>query len=150
MSVNGKTCWTRTNMLYKRGTRQCGGGHFDEAFRVAGCEAKLSGSGQMPMTVRVWTNLNSSPDDESFGIDNVVIEKIKTALSQRNSGCNLLTTEAACVAAADARTGQSYSGSPCDWCCGIACTKDNSNKCEPHTWLVKHSTYTKRSDNTAG
>ena len=37
---------------------------------------KLSGSGTRPLTVRVWTNLDSEGNDESFGIDNVIIEKL--------------------------------------------------------------------------
>ena len=78
MSVNGKTCWTKTNILGTVGTQQCGGVFKEERFRASGCFVTLSGVGlQIPLTVRVWTSLDGDPTDESFGIDNVVIEKME-------------------------------------------------------------------------
>ena len=57
------------------GTQQCGGFFKEERFRVTGCYATLSGSeGNIPLTVRVWTSLDGAADDESFGIDNVVVK----------------------------------------------------------------------------
>ena len=49
----------------------CGGVWKDEASPVTGCTGALSSAG--PLTVRVWTTLNQDANDESFGIDNVVV-----------------------------------------------------------------------------
>ena len=39
-----------------------------------GCSVTLSGSGNVPLTVRVWTSLDGkNAKDESFGVNNVVI-----------------------------------------------------------------------------
>ena len=77
MSVNGKTCWSQTNVRGTVGNQLCGGVFKEEIFRVTGCYATLSSlEGKMPLTVRVWTSLDGDPDDESFGIDNVVITKL--------------------------------------------------------------------------
>ena len=78
MSVNGKTCWSRKGLHYSAGKSQCG--HFgtlqEERFPVS-CAVKLSGAGLRPLTVRVWTTLDQGTNDESFGIDNVVIQQLK-------------------------------------------------------------------------
>ena len=75
VSVNGKTCWTKT-MSGVDGTQQCGGFFKEERFRVTGCFVTLSGSDvKFPLTVRVWTNLDGDASDESFAIDNVFIQK---------------------------------------------------------------------------
>ena len=84
MSVNGKTCWSRKGLRYSAGKSQCG--HFgtlqEERFPVS-CVAKLSGSGLRPLTVRVWTTLDQGTSDESFGIDNVVIQQLhSTAITE--------------------------------------------------------------------
>ena len=81
MSLNGKTCWTKTGLYGRSGTRnECGGSanrllyrrvFLEERFPVTGCFATLEAN--MPLTVRVWTNLDSHSRDESFAIDNVVI-----------------------------------------------------------------------------
>ena len=75
VSVNGRTCWTKTGMLGTSGTQQCGGFYKEERFRVTGCYYTLLGKTTVPLTVRVWTNLDSKADDESFAIDNVVVKK---------------------------------------------------------------------------
>ena len=76
MSLNGETCWTKT-MSALDGTQLCGGIYLEEIFPVTGCFVTLSGSeGNIPLTVHVWTNLDGAANDESFGIDNVVITKI--------------------------------------------------------------------------
>ena len=73
VSVNGKTCWTKTGMLGTSGTQQCGGFYKEERFRVTDCYITLPFSeADLPLTVRVWTNLDGKADDESFAIDNVV------------------------------------------------------------------------------
>ena len=78
MSVNGKICWSKTNILGTIGTQQCGGGYKEEYFRVTDCFVTLLGlQVKMPLQVRVWTSLDADPKDESFGIDNVVIERVK-------------------------------------------------------------------------
>ena len=81
VSVNGKTCWTRTDVLGTVGTQQCGGFFKEEGFRVRGCYATLSAS--EGLTVRVWTNLDGAANDESFGINNVVITKIEEGNIER-------------------------------------------------------------------
>ena len=59
------------------GTQLCGGIFLEEIFPVTGCFTTLSGSeGNIPLAVHVWTNLDGAANDESFGIDNVVITKI--------------------------------------------------------------------------
>ena len=78
MSLNGKTCWTKSKMVGTSGTQQCGGFFKEESVRVTGCYITLPSSSSQfqPLTVRVWTNLDGAADDESFGIDNVLIEKL--------------------------------------------------------------------------
>ena len=71
VSVNGKTCWTKT-MSGRDGTQQCGGFFKEESFRVTGCYVTVS----FELKVRVWTSLDGAADDESFGISNVIITKI--------------------------------------------------------------------------
>ena len=70
MSVNGKTCWTKTT-VGTIGTQECGGFYKEERFRVSGCYVALAAN--MPLTVRVWTSLDGDASDESFAIDNVVV-----------------------------------------------------------------------------
>ena len=58
------------------GTQQCGGFFKEEMFRVTGCYVTLSGSEvKLPVTVRVWTDLDGDAADESFAIRNVVIKE---------------------------------------------------------------------------
>ena len=77
VSVNDKVCWIKTDILATRGTQQCGGRFKEERFRVTGCYVTLPETSEptVPLTVRVWTNLDGEADDESFGIDNVVISE---------------------------------------------------------------------------
>ena len=74
MSVNGKKCWNRPGLIGTSGTQECGGFFKEERFRVTDCYEWLEAN--MPMTVRVWTSLDSDARDESFAIDNVVIQLI--------------------------------------------------------------------------
>ena len=74
MSVNGKTCWSKTGLVGTSGIQECGGFFKEERLRVTGCYATLEEN--MPMTVRVWTSLDADALDESFAIDNVVIQLI--------------------------------------------------------------------------
>ena len=82
VSVNGKTCWATTLSAYA-GTQQCGEiadekqqWFKEDIYRVTACEVALPGSGNRPLTVRVWTNLNGDGIYESFGIDNVIVQRI--------------------------------------------------------------------------
>ena len=80
MSVNGKTCWTKAKAVGTNGAQICGGFFKEEKFRVTGCYITLSASDDtdvVPLTVRVWTNLDGEANDESFGIDNFIIAKLK-------------------------------------------------------------------------
>ena len=75
MSLNGMMCWSMS-MTASQGTQECGGGQgaHEDAIPVTGCSVTLSGSGIVPLRVRVWTNLDSKDaKKESFGITNVVI-----------------------------------------------------------------------------
>ena len=63
-------------MLATSGTQECGGFFKEESFRVTGCTIVLVASdtsSTVPLTVRVWTNLDGDARDESFGIANVII-----------------------------------------------------------------------------
>ena len=87
VSVNGQTCWIKTDIRGTEGTQQCGGLFKEERYRVTGCyvtlpESRALGSG---LTVRVWTNLDSGATDESFAIDNVAVEE---AIRPVNGGMN--------------------------------------------------------------
>ena len=77
MSVNDQICWAKEKLDGSVGDQQCGNAWWnDQKFRVTGCEVTLSGSTELlPLTVRVWTNLDGDPNDESFGIGNVVVER---------------------------------------------------------------------------
>ena len=79
VSVNGETCWTKTAIAGTSGTQQCGGFFKEERFRVTGCDITLSGSEEanIPLTVRVWASLDRDAYDESFVIDNVVIQLLQ-------------------------------------------------------------------------
>ena len=82
VSLNGMVCWA-ASLTASQGSQQCGGEskfkpRNDEAVPVTGCSITLSGSGYVPLTVRVWTNLNGrNAKDESFGIANVVITNVQ-------------------------------------------------------------------------
>ena len=76
VSLNGMICWSAT-MTGSQGTQQCGGQRpwNEDAVPVTGCSVTLSGSGHVPLTVRVWTNIDGkNPMEKSFGIANVVIQ----------------------------------------------------------------------------
>merc|ERR1712048_419449 len=72
VQVNGKTCWTKK--LAGQGKQVCGsknGGWNEDRLKVS-CTAPAVNN---QFTVRVYTQLNSAANDESFGIDNVVLKK---------------------------------------------------------------------------
>eukprot|EP00316_Scyphosphaera_apsteinii_P016045 CAMPEP_0119343314 /NCGR_PEP_ID=MMETSP1333-20130426/106378_1 /TAXON_ID=418940 /ORGANISM="Scyphosphaera apsteinii, Strain RCC1455" /LENGTH=382 /DNA_ID=CAMNT_0007355697 /DNA_START=708 /DNA_END=1854 /DNA_ORIENTATION=- len=68
---------------------------------------------------------------------------------ERVGGCHLITTEAECVAAKDSRP--HWLDQPCTWCCGSSCLPGtNSERCQPHTWLMGRSDYSGKGKNGAG
>ncbi len=74
-----------------------------------------------------------------------------TGWSTSNQGCQTLQSESSCIGSKDGRDASHGIGdSHCDWCCGEACTSGSANKCEPHTWLLKQSSYTGKAKNGAG
>ena len=79
VSLNGMICWA-TSMTGSQGTQQCGGQRpwNEDAVPVTGCSVTLSGSGNVPLTVRVWTNLESkdATKEKSFGITNFAIQNV--------------------------------------------------------------------------
>ena len=79
VSVNGNVCWIKNGLRGTDGTQLCGGWFKEESFRVTGCYITLSAplGATVPLTVRVWTNLDGDADDESFGIDNVLVTKLE-------------------------------------------------------------------------
>merc|ERR1712159_240161 len=76
VQVNGKTCWQK-KLAAGSGKQLCGrtnGGWNEEKMNVK-CSADAV-NGQF--TVRVYTALNSAANDESFGIDNVVLKQLSS------------------------------------------------------------------------
>ena len=83
VSLNGKQCWTRK--FAGQGSQVCGSGNgnWNEERVTVKCQgASVNGK----MAVRVWTSLNSAANDESFGIDNVVVQKIFTSQTDKFEG----------------------------------------------------------------
>ena len=76
--MNDKKCAIKQNLLGTNGKQLCGGWYKEEVFRVKGCRITLSAAPgvDVPLTVRIWTDLDSAADDESFAIDNVGIAQI--------------------------------------------------------------------------
>ena len=85
VSLNGEVCWSKRIFKWRKfdGAQECGRNfdnppnpYFEEDFVVSGCSISLCGSGNQPLTVKVFTNLDEDAIDESFGIDNVVIRDV--------------------------------------------------------------------------
>ena len=77
VSVNGRTCWSMPGLVGTSGSQECGRvwrAFQEERFEVTGCYMTLDASTRL--TVRAWANLNTGALDESFAIDNVVIQLI--------------------------------------------------------------------------
>ena len=74
MEVNGKTCFNKA-LSAGQGKQICGrtnGGWHEDSIKVTCTGTAVDGK----FTVRVYTTLNSAGNDESFGIDNVVMKKV--------------------------------------------------------------------------
>ena len=92
VSLNGKVCWTKTQITGMYGDQQCGQEtwtHYsfisygmDDSVKVTGCTATLLKPG--PLDVRVFSNLelnDNRAERASFGIKNVVIRKIQSGMN---------------------------------------------------------------------
>ena len=82
VSVNDDICWKKTGIIGSSGKQLCGATgkqSREKVFQVRNCYVELSGAPEekVPLTVYLWTNLDGTSDEESFGIDNVVITKIE-------------------------------------------------------------------------
>ena len=85
MSMNGKTCFIKKKLNGVDGAQLCGGIFKEQVFRVRGCKITLTTDmPTVPLTVRVWTNLDGKADDESFGVDDIIISKFEEEGSSRN------------------------------------------------------------------
>ena len=76
MQVNGKTCYNK-KLAAGSGKQLCGSknnGWNEEKIKVKCSAPAVNGQ----FTLRVTTQLNSAANDESFGIDNVVLKKVTT------------------------------------------------------------------------
>ena len=84
VSLNGRICWSMTGITTQEGTQQCGQGQprNEKLYPVTGCSRKLSGWGDQALEIRVWTNLDGNPGEESFGIDNVYIYRTRDTAQQ--------------------------------------------------------------------
>ena len=81
VSVNEQTCWVKSGLDGNDGEQLCGGIFKEEVFPIRNCYITLSAGGKkakktLPLTVRVWTNLDGKSEDESFAIDNVAVKKV--------------------------------------------------------------------------
>merc|ERR1712019_332675 len=75
VQVNGKTCWEK-KLAAGSGKQLCGQKHNgwnEEKIKVKCSAPAVNGQ----FTLRVYTQLNSAANDESFGIDNVVLKQIE-------------------------------------------------------------------------
>ena len=75
VSVNGDRCW-KEKFKETDGVQVCGKDkqwYSKDMLVAVECEEKAVDG---KLTVRVYTELNSEPGDESFAIDNVVIKQI--------------------------------------------------------------------------
>ena len=79
VSMNDKTCYIKSNLVGTSGTQLCGGWYKEEVFRLRGCYITLSSTWEedVPLTVRIWTDLDGDAADESFGIDNIVLAQVE-------------------------------------------------------------------------
>jgi len=124
-----------------------------ECLKVASCKyftwsSSKSGYRKNTCWLKSDKSVHASPD----GLDMLSGPKKGCAgWSTSNQGCQTLQSESSCIGSKDGRDASHGIGdSHCDWCCGEACTSGSANKCEPHTWLLKQSSYTGKAKNGAG
>ena len=79
MSLNYDMCWVKRNQVAVTESLLCDGLHREQHYRVTGCSVTLTGAeGELvPLTLHVWANVHANAKDESFGIRNVVVSKLK-------------------------------------------------------------------------
>ena len=79
VSLNDQVCWKKTGITTEEGTQVCGQNQpkNEKKYPVYGCSIKFPGSGTKPLKIRVWTDLDEPAEDESFGIDNLLIRREK-------------------------------------------------------------------------
>ena len=82
VSVNDKICWRKTGIIGSSGKQLCGAtGKMlrEKVFQVKNCYVELFAAPEatVPLTIHLWTNLDGEADEESFGIDNVVVTKLQ-------------------------------------------------------------------------
>ena len=77
VSMNDKKCAIKENLVGTNGKQLCGGWYKEEVFRVKGCRITLTAAPgvEVPLTVQIWADLDGDAEDESFGIDNVVVAR---------------------------------------------------------------------------
>jgi len=75
IDINGQRKWTSSPLMWNRGQAKCGqmNGWQEEKIPVKISNIKIGNGG---ITVKVHSNLNENTDNESFGIDNVVLNKV--------------------------------------------------------------------------
>ena len=80
--MNNRTCLIKKYLFGSTGTQLCGGWSKEQVFRVRGCSVTLPATSEetVPLKVSVWTNLDGDAADESYGIDNVVIQQIEEGI----------------------------------------------------------------------
>ena len=77
VSINDKQCWSK-EFVGANGTQTCGSSRStwkEESVHVQ-CQANAVDG---KLKVRAYTDLSSTPEDESFAIDNVVVTKLVTS-----------------------------------------------------------------------
>jgi hypothetical protein len=76
IDINGQRKWTSSPLMWNRGQAKCGqmNGWQEEKIPVKIANIKVGNGGIL--TIKVHSNLNENTDNESFGIDNVVLNKV--------------------------------------------------------------------------
>ena len=117
MSLNGEVCWTKKEVWKKQdGPQECGkdftnpnNPYYEKRFKVTGCTVTLKGTGNQPLTIKVWTGLDQDAGDESFGIDNVLITPWKGPTTTAPCTCMPYFWRSRALHPIDKRTGNSMS-----------------------------------------
>jgi len=77
VNVNNRRCYNSPAFRHNQGQQVCGQRHnwYEMKFRINCRNQRVTGSGLRSLTVRIWTSLNEHASNESFGIDNVAVQK---------------------------------------------------------------------------
>ena len=137
VEVNGKKCWTKS-FTAVQGKQICGSTNngWNELKVKATCTADaVKGA----FTVRVSTTLNSAANDESFGIDNVLLKRVGDASDDTGAACKApkyINKDKKCVACPKSST--------CDGKTATACKSPKvvkDNKCVAAPTVCKAPKY---------